>query len=1284
MPPPPELSEEFHPTSIEWIENDLFLVSYKNGSADEDEPLSVFTIQRRKASSEIVYHEFFDPLNTMGVSTRPGSHRWIANLKQWGETTRHLSFLLSGRSSEVAVMRQTLAQDQQAPIWESLMLEETARGVMPVGKSGVSDDASCIGLGLDLTSTKPIVMGIVGGVEMPNLPPAPRLLAYTQEGFIVSFDLRYQEAGEYPHMVKPQDIGSAPSRTPDSAMESTSAEPASAQTDVQAETKPAFGGFGSNAFGAASTSSTSTTGFGQSAFGQPNSFKNAGQSAFGQPAASSTETKSAFGQPSTSGFGFSGFGKPSGSNGAAGSTEQAAFGQSSPSPSAFGKSAFGSTSTPSAFGQSAFGQKPTSTPGAFGQSAFGSSQTSSAFGTPAASSTSTSTSPASAFGQSAFGQKPGTSADKLADKPAFGQSSTPSAFGQSAFGQSSKPSAFGQTSSASPSAFSTTSSTSTGGFAGFGQKPSGQTGFGFGSSAFGQSKPSTSSGAGSSPFGSGGAVGAGSAFGSSSAFGQSGFGSKTAVSPFASTTSKEGASSPTQVSVPSSSGFGLGGLDSALDSASTNATSPPDSPVGPAKTKQIVATPSAQSQTPPDSPVFGASKHLSGRAEDDDDSPPPTPKPVSQAPAKPSQSTSSFIKPATAFGSSSGFGSFGQTPAKPTSTTPTATPNAFSKPIGPSTPSSGAFGSSGFGSTAFGQSSTPSAVSAFGKPAAAPPAVGNITGGFGGFAAKKSDSPSAFGGFGGTAGKSAFGATNTGGSFSALLSGDQAKTPSETPTDKVLQVKQEPISPSPPTPNKVEDATASADKERQNASAASPPPVKQEAQSPEPQGYDVPTTKPEDKAAPAGPAADASQAATRKDAGLDSIIAPKDTSTERQGGESPSAESQTGSSPEMIHHEEAQGDGDDDGDQDQSADVVHEEDEEEAEENEEEEVDEDEEDEEEDEDEEEYGDDDEQEEGEEGYSDEDDYDEDEHGDEDEETVHDQANVPENITSPLATDPSPQPPTTDTPSLFSRLGPPTSRPSYQGKHAVRTSSPLGSQPPENAETATPPGTPHQSKPAALSRDASTTAPPPFFGFGASTTSSSTSKPASTAASPSVFGKPQTPSPPALGLGKPPVQQADQKPAFSFGLGKPSTAPVPAASTEKGEEKKPFFGFGTTGQTPAPAPPRTTNKLPFAFGTPAAPSSTSSTTTPKPTALFGQPQPQQPPVADATPIKPVHPATPGPSLAVDSSKFATPSRTPVKDSPQAKDDGSRQMAAVMTRMVTDLMSEIKTVSVEVCSN
>ena len=93
--PPPELAPDFYPTSVEWLENDLFLVSYKNANGDDDEPLSVFIIHRTK--EQVTYTEFFDPLNTMGLPNRSACHRSIASLKAWGDATRHLTFLLSGR-----------------------------------------------------------------------------------------------------------------------------------------------------------------------------------------------------------------------------------------------------------------------------------------------------------------------------------------------------------------------------------------------------------------------------------------------------------------------------------------------------------------------------------------------------------------------------------------------------------------------------------------------------------------------------------------------------------------------------------------------------------------------------------------------------------------------------------------------------------------------------------------------------------------------------------------------------------------------------------------------------------------------------------------------------------------------------------------------------------------------------------------------------------------------------------------------------------------------------------
>jgi hypothetical protein len=133
---------------------------------------------------------------------------------------------------------------------------------------------------------------------------------------------------------------------------------------------------------------------------------------------------------------------------------------------------------------------------------------------------------------------------------------------------------------------------------------------------------------------------------------------------------------------------------------------------------------------------------------------------------------------------------------------------------------------------------------------------------------------------------------------------------------------------------------------------------------------------------------------------------------------------------------------------------------------------------------------------------------------------------------------------------------------------------------------------------------------------------------------------------------PVPKAAEKPLFGFGLGKPPSQP---------QSQSPV-------QTPQPAPATST---PFSLFNKLAPS-TPATAPAAPPSLFGKPQPAPAAAAPATPS--VNPPTP---KAADG-KFAIPARTPVKESPQAQDDGSRQMASVMQRMITDLVSEIKTVS------
>ena len=797
IPPPTELEQSFQPVFIRWLENDVFLVCYANPSGQLDDPVDPYIIHRHQGA--FTYTKFFDPNDVMGVPGRSSIFRHFASLKSWGEKTKHLGFMISGLASEIGILHGHPAAPAEVPKWEVLILDETARGVMPAGKGG-AEDTSVIGLDLDLTTTKPVVRGIQGGIELDDLPPLPRIIAYSQEGFVVSFNVQYPDAGSYPGMIKPLDLPSVADGA-DAAMETGTNTPAQQPEPTPAPTAPnAFGssGFGQSAFGA-STTPQKAPAFRASTFGQsttpagspftstsqsitaPSAF---GQSAFGQSATSTTPTTTPAKLPTTSAFGQSATGQSSTSAFGQSSTP-AAFGQSSfgqSSKPAFGSSAFGSSSTPS-FGQSTFGQTAgsSSTPSAFGQISQPSSSPS-AFGSSFASS-SQPTSSAPAFGQSAFGQP-----------------SKPTGFGQSAFGLSSQPSSGASAFGSSPTSL---------GFGAFsGSKPA--PGFGFAPSAFGQSsKPVESPSV--SPFGGGGSA---SAFGSTSAFGAPSASSTSASSAFsgfgqkATTPQSEGGpasggsrtltpqppveAAPTPPPAPptptEADDFGLGAFASALESSKGAVPpleeSPPTSP-----TKLSGKPPGLEDDTPPGSPEF---------------------KSVSAFQPKPAATSSSFIKPATAFGgTSSGFGAFGsQTKAPSTviASGSTSRPNALSSTPTASTSTStspSAFGSSAFGKTStpaafgqstFGQSSKPiapaaPAQSAFGSSTSS----GNMTGGFGAFASKPStstDGKPAFGGFGGFAsaglgGKSAFdsafGASTSTSSGSIFGSSPKAASPTKSP-----------------------------------------------------------------------------------------------------------------------------------------------------------------------------------------------------------------------------------------------------------------------------------------------------------------------------------------------------------------------------------------------------------------------------------------------------------------------------------------------------------------------
>lgn len=589
--------------SLAWLENDAFLATFQDAEDEQDN--KTYLVERSGAAT------LFDAILPPFGLDRPNGHREFATVRGWG-TTKHLGFLTSPASPDIAILRAGTATEDG---WSVIIPDESARASVPLLEAtgeggGDNDDAACLGLEIDLTSRTPIKQTMSGGVEQPDLPPAPRLIEYTSDGIIIVYNIINTQDGAYGEMVQASNILTAPDDasepiiTPSvssSSVASTPAPPAAASPfTAQASAKPTFGfgtgaklptvsggfgqatGFGAKpAFGSSSSfgSSASQPAFGSSSsFGSSASTPAFGSSSFGTNGAQATSQSTAKPAFGSSAFGSSAFGSSSFGGGSSGnatptaSSSTPAFGSS-----AFGSSAFGASTTPAAPAVSGKGEEKKSGFGAFapqGSLAFGSSafgagaKTASAFGNPASA------------GPSLFGSKPASKTFGGGSGSAFGlggledmlgddsktttngdDSDTDDKRGPVKESSASKPtSAFIQPSKAgsafgafapnpTKSAFGSPSgSTTPSAFAGFGQTGKATTVPAFGSpSAFGQA--SAKSGSQPSTPTSAPAFGQTSAFGQPSSFGKS--------SPFGQTSAfGQAAASTTPAGKPSAGGFG--------------------------------------------------------------------------------------------------------------------------------------------------------------------------------------------------------------------------------------------------------------------------------------------------------------------------------------------------------------------------------------------------------------------------------------------------------------------------------------------------------------------------------------------------------------------------------------------------------------------------------------------------------------------------------------------------------------------------------------------------------
>ncbi|BGP35686.1 hypothetical protein JCM10296v2_007538 [Rhodotorula toruloides] len=401
--------------SVEWLENNVFLVTYGRPRTAGEEPQhedEVFVLTKG-AGGAVEYARFTDPAPPFGMMGRQG-RRWVGRFKNW-EPFKHLLFMANTPSGDIGVIGQSATASYppgSSSGWATLALPESSRPTLPLGEAG--EDACPLSLDLDLSSPDE------GGQRKPAV------LVYTSQGIVAYWRITNEKCERYDGMMTSRDVvtqeGDAPS----------TAAPAAAPAPAAPSGFAAFG----NSSTATSTASAAPSAF--SAFSSPSSTPAFGASAFGSTPAS---TAPAFGTTATPAFGstsgFGAFPKPAASAPIASpfATATSTGGGFASVPSSGGFASFGSSG--SAFGSAASTTKTASPFGSGSVFGSGGSATTPVFGS---SSTPTSTGGASS-GFAGFGAAAGAGAaasgfGAFGGKPSVfgGAAATPSTPSTSAFG----------------------------------------------------------------------------------------------------------------------------------------------------------------------------------------------------------------------------------------------------------------------------------------------------------------------------------------------------------------------------------------------------------------------------------------------------------------------------------------------------------------------------------------------------------------------------------------------------------------------------------------------------------------------------------------------------------------------------------------------------------------------------------------------------------------------------------------------------------------------------------
>ncbi|KAJ5189316.1 hypothetical protein N7472_008330 [Penicillium cf. griseofulvum] len=368
IPRPSDLEGDCHISSISWLENDVFFMTYTPNVSEDDmgmNPASSYYIITRRKQAPFLIQKLPEVCSTMGFMLKRGpAFQFITRIRDYKPHLKDVLIIASTASTDLGLITrsdQPLANDERTKshvgqFMTTEVSDDTKRASVPLKDSG--DETSVIGLAQNLTATENVIAPLPGSDILESSTPLPGVLLLNNDGILSSWWFVYadsiRQSIPYSGLISSGQAIQAPSQ-PQAVAPTPAPAPAPAQ-------QPAFGqsGFGAPAFG-------------QSGFGKP-----AGASAFGSPSrmGASTMGATAFGKQSAPAFGSPSqlggnstpaFGKPSipASAPAFGTPSQpgASFGTpSTPGQPQFGKSGFGAMG--SGLGQSSTPANPFGASGA--------------------------------------------------------------------------------------------------------------------------------------------------------------------------------------------------------------------------------------------------------------------------------------------------------------------------------------------------------------------------------------------------------------------------------------------------------------------------------------------------------------------------------------------------------------------------------------------------------------------------------------------------------------------------------------------------------------------------------------------------------------------------------------------------------------------------------------------------------------------------------------------------------------------------------------------------------